>query len=47
MIIVIAVVVVLALHQSSASVVQDKRVIANGWRDAISQVQQIITKYTK
>jgi serine/threonine protein kinase len=44
---VIVVVIVLALHQNSASVVQDKRVIASGWRDAISQVQQIISKYTK
>jgi hypothetical protein len=46
-VIVVIVVVVLALHQGSGSVVQDKRVIANGWRDAINQVQQIITKYTK
>lgn len=44
---VIVVVVVLALHPSSSSVVEDKRVIANGWRDAISQVQQLISKYTK
>jgi serine/threonine-protein kinase len=44
---VIVVVIVLALHQNSTSVVQDKRVIASGWRDAINQVQQIISKYTK
>jgi serine/threonine-protein kinase len=46
-IVVIAVVVVLALHQGSTSVVQDKRVIANGWRSAVHQVEEIISKYTK
>jgi serine/threonine protein kinase len=44
---VIGVVVVLAMHQSSSSIVQDKRVVANDWRSAVNQVQQIISKYTK
>jgi eukaryotic-like serine/threonine-protein kinase len=44
---VIVVVVVLAMHQGSSSVVQDKRVVANDWRSAVNQVQQIISKYTK
>jgi serine/threonine protein kinase len=44
---VIAVVAVLALDQSSASVVQEKRVIANDWRSAINQLQNIINQYTK
>jgi len=44
---VIAVVIVLALHQSSNSVVQEHSVVANTWRSAINQVQQIISKYTK
>jgi eukaryotic-like serine/threonine-protein kinase len=44
---VIVVVVVLAMHQNSSSIVQDKRVIANDWRSAVNQVQQIISKYTK
>jgi serine/threonine-protein kinase len=46
-IVLIAVVIVLAMHQSGSSLVQEKRVIASGWRSAISQVQQIISKYTK
>jgi serine/threonine protein kinase len=46
-IVIIVVVGVLALHQGSASVVHDKRVIANDWRSAISQLQQIISRYTK
>jgi eukaryotic-like serine/threonine-protein kinase len=44
---VIVVVVVLAMHRSSSSIVQDKRVVANDWRSAVNQVQQIISKYTK
>ncbi len=44
---VIAVVIALALHQSSASVVHEERVVASGWRSAIGQLQNIITKYTK
>jgi serine/threonine-protein kinase len=46
-IVVIAVVIVLALHQSSGSVVHEQRVVADGWRSAVHQVQDIISKYTK
>ncbi len=46
-IVVIAVVVVVALHQSAASTVHYRRVIANDWRSAINQVQQIISRYTR
>jgi len=44
---VIAVVAVLALNQGSNSVVHTERVIANGWRSGVSQLQGIIDKYTR
>ncbi len=44
---VIVVIAVLALHHRSASVVHEQRVIADGWRSAVAQVQQIISRYTK
>ncbi len=47
LIVVIVVVLAVALHQGSASTVQYKQVVAHGWRDAVTQVQDLIAKYTK
>jgi hypothetical protein len=47
LIVVVVVVLAVALHQGSSSVVQYKQVVAHGWRDAVSQVQGIISKYTR
>ncbi len=47
LVVVVVVVLVVALHQGSASVVQYRQIVAHGWRDAVSQVQQLISKYTK
>jgi serine/threonine-protein kinase len=44
---VIAVVAVLALNHRSNSVVHTEHVIASGWRSGISQLQNIIDKYTR
>ena len=44
---VIAVIVVAALEQSSNSVVHYKQVVAHDWRSAVTQVQSLITRYTK
>jgi serine/threonine-protein kinase len=46
-VVVIAVVIVLALQNGSNSSVHAQTVVADGWRSAIHQVQQIISKYTK
>jgi hypothetical protein len=45
--IVVAIVAVVALNQSSQSIVQSKQVIAHDWQSAVSQVQKIISHYTR
>jgi hypothetical protein len=44
---VVAIVAVVALNQSSQSIVQSKQVIAHDWQSAVSQVQKIISHYTR
>lgn len=46
-IVVVAIVAVVVLQQRSAAVVQYKQVVAHDWGSALSQVQQIISKYTR